>query len=59
MFDAAALWVFLWAFGTTLNPINVIVAYGVAGVLAAIPITPGGLGLVETALPALLIGFGD
>ncbi|MCB1031349.1 MAG: flippase-like domain-containing protein, partial [Acidimicrobiales bacterium] len=56
--DAAALWVFLRAFGTTLNPINLIVAYGVAGVLAAIPITPGGLGVVETALPSLLVGFG-
>jgi uncharacterized membrane protein YbhN (UPF0104 family) len=33
-----------------MNPINLVVAYGVAGVLAAIPITPGGLGVVETAL---------
>lgn len=58
LLDAAALWVFLRAFGTAVNPINLIVAFGVAGVLAAIPITPGGLGLVETALPTLLIGFG-
>lgn len=58
LLDAAALWVFLRAFGETLNPINLIVAFGVAGVLAAIPITPGGLGLVETALPTLLVGFG-
>lgn len=56
--DAAALWVFLRAFGDSLNPVNLIVAYGVAGVLAAIPITPGGLGVVETALPALCAGFG-
>jgi uncharacterized protein (TIRG00374 family) len=58
LLDAAALWVFLRAFGTTLNPINLIVAYGVTGVLAAIPITPGGLGVVETALPSLLVTFG-
>lgn len=58
LFDAAALWVFLMAFGTTLNPVNLIVAYGVTGVLAAIPITPGGLGVVETALPSLLVTFG-
>jgi hypothetical protein len=50
--------VFLRAFGDSLNPVNLIVAYGVAGVLAAIPITPGGLGVVETALPALIAGFG-
>lgn len=58
LFDAASLWVLLWAFGFPMNPINVIVAYGVAGVLAAIPITPGGLGVVETVLPTLLVGFG-
>ena len=56
--DAAALWVFLRAFGESVNPINLIVAYGVAQVLAAIPITPGGLGVVEAVLPALLISFG-
>jgi hypothetical protein len=38
--------------------VNLIVAYGVVGVLAAIPITPGGLGVVETALPSLLVTFG-
>lgn len=58
LLDAAALWVLLRAFGESLNPINLIVAFGVAGVLAAIPITPGGLGLVEAALPSLLVGFG-
>lgn len=57
-FDAACLWVMLLAFGYTMNPINLIVAYGVIGVLASIPITPGGLGVVETALPALLVTFG-
>jgi uncharacterized protein (TIRG00374 family) len=58
LLDAAALWVFLRAFGESVNPINLIVAYGVAGVLAAIPITPGGLGVVETVLPLQLVGFG-
>lgn len=58
LLDAAALWVFIRAFGDTLNPVNLIVAYGVAQVLAAIPITPGGLGVVETILPSLLVTFG-
>jgi len=58
LLDAAALWVFLRAFGTSINPINLVVAFGVAGVLAAIPITPGGLGVVETVLPSLLVTFG-
>jgi uncharacterized protein (TIRG00374 family) len=58
LLDAAALWVFLLAFGTWVNPVNLIVAYGVASVVAAIPITPGGLGVVETILPSLLVTFG-
>ena len=58
LLDAAALWVFLRAFGPSVNPINLMVAFGLAGVLAAIPITPGGLGLVEAALAPTLVGFG-
>ncbi len=58
LLDAACLWVLLHAFGYTMNPINLIVAYGVVSVVASIPITPGGLGVVETALPALLVTFG-
>ena len=55
LLDAAALWVFLRAFGESLNPINLIVAYGVAGVLAAIPITPGRTGCGRSR-PALVAG---
>jgi len=58
LFDAACLWVCLLAFGHYLNPIDLFVAYGVGNVLAAIPITPGGLGTVELAVTALLVGFG-
>lgn len=58
MFDALSLWVFLRSFGTSVDPIVLIVGFGVAQVAAAIPITPGGLGVVETALPAALTGFG-
>jgi uncharacterized protein (TIRG00374 family) len=58
LLDAAALWVFLRAFGASVNPVNLMVAFGLAGVLAAIPITPGGLGLVEAALAPTLVGFG-
>jgi hypothetical protein len=50
--------VLLHAFGYTMNPINLIVAYGVTNVIASIPIMPGGLGVVETALPLQLAAFG-
>ncbi|NLD77917.1 MAG: flippase-like domain-containing protein [Acidimicrobiales bacterium] len=58
LLEAASLWVFLRAFGSSVNPINLVVAFGLAGVLAAIPITPGGLGVVEAALAPTLVGFG-
>jgi putative heme transporter len=56
--DAASLWVFLKAFGGTVNPVDLLVAFGLANVLAAIPITPGGLGVVEAVLTSTLVGFG-
>jgi hypothetical protein len=36
----------------------IIVSFGIANVLAAIPITPGGLGYVDAGYVALLVGFG-
>lgn len=56
--DAACLWVLLYAVGEPMNPINLIVAYGVVSVVASVPLTPGGLGVVEFSLPALLKTFG-
>jgi uncharacterized protein (TIRG00374 family) len=58
LLDALSLWVFLRAFGVTLNPIGLLVAFGVANVLAAIPISPGGLGIVEWAYIPILVTFG-
>jgi uncharacterized protein (TIRG00374 family) len=58
LFDAASLFVFLAAFGHIENPDGLLVAYGLAYVLAAIPVTPGGLGIVEGVLVPSLVGFG-
>jgi putative heme transporter len=58
LLDAASLWVFLRAFGTTVRPDGLFVAFGLANVLAALPITPGGLGIVEGVLIPTLVGFG-
>jgi hypothetical protein len=58
LFDAACLWVFLVAFGHVISPIDLLVAYGLANILAAIPITPGGLGIIEGVLIPTLVGFG-
>jgi len=58
LLDAGCLWVILIAFGKTVMPIDLLVAYGLANILAAIPLTPGGLGVVELTLSGALAGFG-
>jgi hypothetical protein len=55
--DAASLWVFILAFGHVMSPVDLLVAYGLANILAVIPITPGGLGVVEGILIPTLVGF--
>ena len=57
LLDAASLWVFVLAFGHVVSPVDLLVAYGLANVLAVIPITPGGLGVVEGILIPTLVGF--
>jgi uncharacterized protein (TIRG00374 family) len=57
LLDAASLWVFLRAFGNSVFPIDLLVAYGLANILAVIPITPSGLGVVEGVLIPTLVGF--
>ncbi len=58
LLDAASLWVFVAAPGHRVAIDGLIVAFGLANVLAAIPITPGGLGVVEVVLTSTLVGFG-
>lgn len=58
LLDAACLWVCLTAFHQVLDPVTLLVAYGIGNVLAAIPLTPGGLGPVEWATGLVLRGFG-
>jgi uncharacterized protein (TIRG00374 family) len=55
---AAALWVLLHAFGWTGQPVSVLVAFGLVNVLAALPVTPRGLGVLEAVLIPMLVGFG-
>ena len=59
LLDAASLWAFMAAFGYFVSPDALLVSYGLANVLAAIPITPGGLGVIEGVLTSTLVGFGS
>jgi uncharacterized protein (TIRG00374 family) len=56
--DAASLWVFVFAFGHRVGLDGITISFGLAYVLAAIPVTPGGLGVVEAVLTSSLVGFG-
>jgi len=58
LLDAAALWFFLIAFGHLMNPASLLLAYSIASLLAVLPITPGGLGIIEGVLIPGLIGLG-
>jgi uncharacterized protein (TIRG00374 family) len=58
LLDAASLWCFVAAFGHLANPVELFAAYGIANVAGALPLTPGGLGVVDSITPLLLVGFG-
>lgn len=54
-FDYFTLLAAIRATGVRPQPALVLLAYAVAGLLALIPVTPGGLGIVEAGLSGLLI----
>lgn len=56
--DAACLWVCLAAFGEVVPPGLLVTAYGAANLFGLLPITPGGLGVVEGVLMPALVAFG-
>lgn len=54
-FDYLCLLAALRATGARPRPYLILVAYAVSGVVGMIPVTPGGLGIVEASLTGLLI----
>jgi uncharacterized protein (TIRG00374 family) len=54
-FDYFCLLAALRATGSHPRPSLVLLSYAVAGVIGLVPITPGGLGIVEASLTALLV----
>lgn len=58
LLDAGALWVFLLAFGFGIDPVHLLVGYGLACLVGLVPITPGGLGIIEGVLVPAIVGFG-
>jgi uncharacterized protein (TIRG00374 family) len=58
LLDAGSLWCFVAAFGRLVNPVELFAAYGIANVAGALPVTPAGLGVVDSLAPLLLVSFG-
>jgi uncharacterized protein (TIRG00374 family) len=58
LLDAASLWCFVAAFGRFANPVELFAAYGIANVAGALPVTPAGLGVIDSLAPLLLVSFG-
>jgi hypothetical protein len=58
LLDAGSLWCFVAAFGRFVNPAELFAAYGIANVAGALPVTPAGLGVIDSLAPLLLVSFG-
>jgi uncharacterized membrane protein YbhN (UPF0104 family) len=58
LLDMLALYVFIRAFGGDVAPDALIVSFGLANILSVVPLTPGGLGIVEGIYIPTLVGFG-
>lgn len=58
MLDAMSLWVFLRAFGQSLALDALLVSFGLANIMAVVPFTPGGLGVVDATYTSTLLAFG-
>lgn len=57
-FDAACLYLSLLAFGVAANVGGLVTTYALVGLVALLPLTPGGLGLVEGIAVPVLASFG-
>ena len=58
LFTAAALWVWLGMLGEWMRIDSLLVAFCLTYVVAALPVTPAGLGVAEVVLASLLTAFG-
>ena len=59
LLDAASLWACLRAYGVGLQPGALLMAYGAANLVGLLPVTPGGLGVVEGVLIPALTALGE
>lgn len=58
VFDVALIWVAFWSLGFPLDPALLFIAFGVASILSAVAVTPGGAGVYETVMVMFLASSG-
>jgi uncharacterized protein (TIRG00374 family) len=58
VFDCGALGLSYWAIGAAIPWRGLLLAYGAAQLASNLPITPGGLGVVEGSLTVALVAYG-
>lgn len=58
LLDATSLWLLFRGFDYFVHPGVVLVGFGVANLVNTVPITPGGVGLVEAGLAGAFVAFG-
>lgn len=58
LLDATSLWLLFRGFDYFVHPGVVLVGFGVANLINTVPITPGGVGLVEAGLAGAYVAFG-
>ncbi len=58
IFDFLCLFLVFWALGVPAGTIDLLVAYGIATAAGTIPITPGGVGVFEATMLAILALLG-
>ena len=56
--QALLLWLCLTSVDARVSPVAALLAYAVERLLTLVPLTPGGVGFVETAATATLVAFG-
>lgn len=52
--EAAIFWIVFWALGSPVNPAPILIAYGLASLMAVVVATPGGAGAYEAAMVLVL-----
>ena len=59
LFDAVSLYCCVSSFAAAPNPGGLLAIYALVGLVALLPVTPGGLGIVEGVAIPLLVSFGS